>query len=124
MPVTVLAMEVVCEQSGHVLTPMGPNTCITPGVIAGGPGPMVYPIAGSSSSLNPGTNKVLQGGKPTLNAKSYVKTCSGNQPGTLKDIVSFTTAGRSFPFPIPAVTVHFEGAPIAITGNPGMGNCM
>ena len=122
MGVTVLAMDIVCEDSGHKVVPMAPNMCITP--CAPSPLPMPYPITGSSSSLAPGTKKVEQAGKPCLNAKGNVKSCNGNQAGTQKDIVSFKTGSKSFPFPVPAITVHFEGAPIAITGNPGMGNCM
>ena len=37
MGVTVLNMDVVCEDSGHQVVPCGPNTCITPGVVAGAP---------------------------------------------------------------------------------------
>lgn len=124
MPVTVFMMDIVCEDSGHGVVPMAPNVCITPGVVAGAPGPIPYPITGSSSNLKPGTKKVLERGKLTLNAKCYVEKCNGNQAGSQKDIVSFKTGNKSFPFPVPAVTVHFEGAPIAITGTPGMGNCM
>mgnify|MGYP001828138346 CR=1 FL=1 len=65
---------------------------------------------------------VKQKGKKTLNAKSKVKSCNGNQPGSQKDITTFQTGKKSWPLPVPAVTVHFEGMPIAITGNPGFGN--
>lgn len=33
-----------------------------------------------------------------------------------------TTSGNVWPFPGPALTEHFEGAPVAVTGNPGRGN--
>jgi hypothetical protein len=124
MGVTVLNMDIVCEDSGHQVVPCGPNTCITPGVVAGAPGPIPYPITASSASLDPGTSKTKQAGKKALNAKSKVKSCNGNQPGSQKDITTFQTGKKSWPLPVPAVTVHFEGAPIAITGTPGFGNSM
>ncbi len=124
MGVTVLNMDIVCEDSGHQVVPCGPNTCITPGVAAGAPGPIPYPITASSSSLDPGTNKTKQSGKKTLNCDAKVKSCSGNEPGTQKDITTFQTSKKSWPMPVPAVTVHFEGTPIAVTGTPGMGNSM
>ncbi|HJL19807.1 MAG TPA: DUF4150 domain-containing protein [Sandaracinaceae bacterium LLY-WYZ-13_1] len=124
MGVTALTMDIVCEDSGHQVVPMAPNFCITPGAAAGAPAPLPYPITASSSKLAPGTNKVKQKGKKTLNAKSKVKSCNGNQPGSQKDVSTFQTGKKSWPFPVPAVTVHFEGMPIAITGNPGMGNSM
>lgn len=122
MGVTVLNMNIVCEDSGHNVVQMVPCVCITPGVIAGGPGPLPYPIVATSGTLSPGTDKVKQAGGKTMNSKAKVKDLSGNEAGTQKDIVSFKTKGTSWPFPVPAVTVHFEGTPIAITGNPGMGN--
>lgn len=124
MAVTALNMNIVCEESGHKVVPNGPNTCITPGVAAGAPGPMVYVLTASSSTLKKGTDKTDTGGKKILNAKGKVKSCNGNEPGTQKDIVSFKTTSTSFPFPIPCITIHFEGAPVSITGNTGMGNSM
>lgn len=124
MGVTVLNMDIVCEDSSHTVVPCAPNTCITPGVVAGAPGPIPYPITATSSSLAPGTSKTKQNGKKTLNADGKVKSCSGNEPGTQKDITSFVTSKKSWPLPLPAVTVHFEGSPIAITGTPGFGNDM
>lgn len=124
MGVTVLNMDIVCEDSGHQVVPMAPNFCITPGAAAGAPAPLPYPITARSTELDPGTEKTKQGKGKTLNAKSKVKSCKGNEPGSQKDVSTFQTSKKSWPFPVPAVTVHFEGAPIAITGNPGMGNSM
>jgi len=124
MGVTVLNMDIVCEDSGHNVVPCAPNMCITPGAAAGAPAPLPYPITASSSSLDPGTSKTKQAGKKILNAKSKVKSCSGNEAGSQKDVSSFVTGKKSWPLPVPAVTVHFEGAPVSITGNPGMGNDM
>lgn len=122
MGVTVLNMDIACEDSGHQVVPMAPNMCITPGAAAGAPAPLPYPIVADSAKLDPGTDKVAQGGKKTLNAKSKVKSLKGNEPGSQKDITTMQVSKKSWPFPVPAVTVHFEGAPIAVTGNPGMSN--
>lgn len=122
MGVTAMAMDVVSEDSGHQVVPMAPNMCITPA--APSPLPMPYPITGSSSSLDPGTERVKIGGKKVLNAKGKVKKVSGNEAGTQKDITSFQTGGHAWPLPVPCVTVHFEGAPVSVTGNPGFGNSM
>ena len=120
--VTVLNMDVVCEDSGHNVVPMAPNMCITP--CAPSPLPMPYPITGTSSNLDPGTDKTEIKGKKALNCKGKVKKINGNQAGTQKDITTFQTTGHAWPLPVPAVTVHFEGGPVTITGNPGFGNSM
>jgi hypothetical protein len=120
MSVTVMAMDVVCEDSGHQVVPCAPNVCITPA--APSPLPLPYPITGSSANLDPGTEKVKIGNKKVLNAAGKVKEVHGNEAGTQKDILSMTTGGHAWPLPVPAVTVHFEGQPVTITGNPGFGN--
>lgn len=122
MSVTAMAMDVASEGSGHTVVPMAPNMCITPA--APSPLPMPYPITGSTSQLDPGTEKTKVGGKKVLNAKCKVKKVSGNEPGTQKDVVSFQTGGHAWPLPVPAVLVLFEGSPVTITGNPGFGNSM
>jgi hypothetical protein len=122
MSVTALKMDVVCEDSGHQVTPLAPNMCITPA--APSPLPLPYPITGSSSSLDPGTEKTKINGKKVLNSKCKVKKMNGNEAGTQKDIITFQTGGHAFPLPVPAVVVLFEGAPVTITGNPGFGNTM
>jgi len=124
MGVTVLAMDLIHDGSSHKMAPMGPNFCITPGAAAGAPAPLPYPITQPTVKTSSGTSKTKEGGNKTLNAKAKVKACTGDQPGSQKDVSSFTTAKKSMPFPIPAVTVHFEGMVACITGNPGMGNCM
>lgn len=120
MGVTVLNMDIVCEDSSHQVVQMAPCMCITP--CAPSPVPMPYPVIADSGKLAKGTSKVKQKGKKTMNAKGKVKTLSGNEAGTQKDIVSFKTKGTTWALPVPAVTVHFEGAPISITGTPGMTN--
>jgi hypothetical protein len=120
MGVTAMGMDVVSEDSGHQVVPLAPNMCITPA--APSPLPLPYPITGSSSSLDPGTEKTQIGGKKVMNAACKVKEMHGNEAGTQKDIITFTTGGHAWPLPVPAVTIHFEGQPVTITGNPGFGN--
>lgn len=122
MSVTAMAMDVVTEKSSHVVAPMAPNMSITP--CAPSPLPMPYPITGTSSKLDPGCKKVKIKGKKTMNFKGKVKKVNGNQPGTQKDISTMQTAGHAWAFPVPAVNIHFEGGPVTITGNPGLGNSM
>jgi hypothetical protein len=116
----VMSLQAVSESSVHNAVPMGPNVCITPA--APSPLPIPYPITGTSSQLDPGTEKTTLEGKKILNAKGEIKKVMGNEPGTQKDISTFTTGGHAWPFPIPAVTSHCEGVPFAVTGNTGMGN--
>lgn len=120
MGVTVLNMDIVSEKSKHQVVQMAPCMCITP--CAPSPIPMPYPIIADSGKLKAKTKKVKELGKPTMNGKGSVKTLSGNEPGTQKDIVSMKTKGTTWAIPVPAVTVHFEGVPISITGTPGMTN--
>lgn len=122
MSVTALKRDVVCQDSGHNVVPMAPNMCITPA--APSPLPLPYPITGSSSQLDPGTEKTKISGKKVLNAKCKIKKISGDEAGTQKDVSTFTTGGHAWPLPLPAVMVLFEGAPVSITGNPGFGNSM
>jgi hypothetical protein len=120
MGVTALGMDVACEASGHQVVPCAPNVCITPA--APSPLPLPYPLMGTTSKLDPGTEKTMIGGKKVLNADSKVKQVNGNEPGTQKDIVTFTNADHAWPLPVPAVTVQFEGSVVTITGNPGFLN--
>jgi hypothetical protein len=92
MSVTVFHSDVACEDSGHMVSPVAPNMCITPA--APSPLPLPYPIMGSSSSLDPGTEKTKISGKKVLNAKCKIKKISGDEAGTQKDVSTFTT-GRS-----------------------------
>jgi hypothetical protein len=119
MGTTAMSMDIVTEDSGHQVVPMAPNMCITP--CAPSPLPMPYPITGSSSQLDPGTEKTQEAGKKILNTDGKVKKMSGDEPGTQKDITTFTTGGHAWAIPV-AVTVLFEGSPVVITGNPGFGN--
>jgi hypothetical protein len=112
-------MNVICEASGHQVTPLAPNMCITP--CAPSPIPMPYPLMGSSSSLDPGTSKVKIEDKKCMNTDGCVKSVSGNEAGTQKDIITMKTDGKAF-IKVGAPTVFFEGSQIGITGSMGFAN--
>ena len=120
MPVVAMAMDVVCEDSSHQVTPLAPNVCITPA--APSPLPIPYPIMGSTSQLDPGTEKTKIANKKVHNAASKVARMSGNEAGTNKDITTGTNMGKAWAMPVPAVTIQFEGKPVTITANPGFGD--
>jgi len=118
-----MGLDLVCEESAHTVVPLAPNVCFTPAAPA--PLPMPYPITGSSSSLDPGTDKTKVGGKKVSNAAAKVARMSGNEPGmaATRDItVPGVNMGKAWALPVPAITVHFEGKPVTVTGNMGFGN--
>ena len=121
MGTTAMAMDIVTEDSGHQVTPLAPNMCITPA--APSPLPMPYPVMGSSTSLDPGTEKTQEAGKKIMNSGGKVKQVNGNEAGVQKDITTMTTSGHAWALPV-AVTVLFEGQPVIITANPGFANSM
>lgn len=121
MPLTAVNMEVASENSTHQVPPMAPNVCITPA--APSPLPMPYPIIGDTGQLATGTENTKIKGKKILNLKGKTKMCSGNEAGTQKDIITFTTRGKAWAL-VGAPVVMFEGAMVVITGSPGFGNTM
>ncbi len=120
MSTTALGMETVGEASSHTVTPMAPNMCITPA--APSPLPMPYPLMGTSSQLAEGTSNTQVENKKALTSDGKIKQVNGNEPGTQKDIITFTTSGKAFSLPVPAMQIHLEGAPTAVTGNMGFAN--
>jgi len=116
-----MAMDIVSEASGHQVVPLAPNVCITPA--APSPLPLPYPLMGSSSQLDPGTEKTKEADKMIMNTAGKVKQVHGNEAGTQKDIITMQTGGHAWALPL-AVTVQFEGKPVVITGNPAFLNSM
>jgi hypothetical protein len=121
MGVTALGMDVCCEASGHQVTPIMPNVCITPA--APSPLPIPYPIMGTTSSLDPGCEDTRIEGKKSMSTKSEVAAVHGNEAGTQKDIITGKTGGKAWAV-LGAPTVFFEGGLLVITGMPGFGNTM
>ena len=121
MSVTALNMDAACENSNHVVTPLAPNVCTTPA--APSPLPIPYPIMGTTSQLDPGCEDTKIEGKKSMSTNSKVAAVHGDEPGTLKDIITFTTGGKAWAI-LGAPTVFFEGGMLVITGMPGFGNTM
>ncbi|AKF86415.1 DUF4150 domain-containing protein [Myxococcus sp. MISCRS1] len=123
MSVTALGMTVVGEKSKHTVVPMAPNMCHTPA--APSPLPMPYPITGDSGSLSVKCSNIEIESKHVHSSFCKTGNMKGNEPGVAltKDItVAGVNRGVAWGLPVPAVTVHFEGKPVCVTGNVGFGD--
>jgi Domain of unknown function (DUF4150) len=113
--VQALDMDIVTEKSGHSVVGMAVSVCLTPAAPA--PLPMPYPLTASVSegiADSPLRTKVAGSNCATIG--SVLKTCHGNEPGTLKEVVSLNTSGPVAPI-TGAFTVLIELGPAAITGS-------
>ena len=95
--VQALDMDVVTEKSGHSVVGMAVSVCLTPAAPA--PLPIPYPLTATVS------DKIQDS-----------QLCHGNEPGTLKEVVSLNTTG---PCPVltGAFTVLIELGPAGFTGS-------
>ncbi|HEX2671612.1 MAG TPA: PAAR-like domain-containing protein, partial [Polyangiaceae bacterium] len=101
--VTATGMDLVTEKSGHQATGMAVSVCITPA--APSPLPIPYPTMGSvAEGIVDPPMRTKAGGAPIMTVGSCMKACHGNEPGTLKEVVSLNTGGPCFPI-MGAVTV-------------------
>lgn len=123
MSVVANKREVAGESTGHKVIYMNPSVCITPA--APSPLPMPYPILtpAGTGSLDGDTRKVKIGGKPAFNVKSVVASCTGNEPGSQKEVVSHKTSSSAFIID-GSPSVKMEGESVVYTGSSGMGNQM
>src|SRR5262249_46963105 len=88
--VTALDMDVVTENSGHPVSPLAPSVCTTPAAPA--PVPVPYPVAGTSAAGVIGApSRTRINGAKVGSVGGCVAAVHGNEPGTLKEIVSMTT---------------------------------
>ena len=118
--VTAVMMDVVTEKSGHTMTPLAVSVCITPA--APSPLPIPYPVTASSGEgITDPAMRTKVGGAPVATVGSCLKACHGNEPGTLKEVVSFNTGGPSF-LVMGAPVVLCELGMMGITGSPGFHN--
>lgn len=83
-------LSVVHKSSGGI-TPCFPDVCKTP--TPGGPVPIPYPNIAKSSDTDKAAKKVTCDGKPVALKTSNFKTSVGDEPGTVKGIVSSKTKG-------------------------------
>jgi Domain of unknown function (DUF4150) len=123
MPVIANFMEMAGESTGHSIIYMAPSVCITPA--APSPIPIPYPIVtpAQMGNLDDDAQKVMIGGKPVFRLYSLVASCTGNEPGTQKEVVSLQTSSKAFPM-TGSPNVKCEGSPVIFTGSQGMGNKM
>ena len=115
--------EVAGESTGHNVVYMNPSVCITPA--APSPLPMPYPIMTPSGTgtLDDDARKVKIGGKPVFHVGSEISSCTGNEPGTQKEVVSLKTSSACFIID-GSPNVKVEGSSVVYTGSSGMGNRM
>jgi RHS repeat-associated protein len=118
--VTAVMMDVITEKSGHVVTPMAVSVCLTPAAPA--PLPTPYPVIGSSSDgiIDPPMRTKINGAAIGT-VGSCIKDCHGNEPGTLKEVVSLNTTGPCFII-MGAPIVLCELGMMGITGSPCISN--
>jgi hypothetical protein len=118
--VTAVNMDIVTDKSGHAFTPMAVSACITP--MAPAPAPIPYPVTGTSTEgvVDECLRTKVNGGK-CMTVGSVFKACHGNEPGTLKEVVSLNTGGPCFAV-MGAPTVFIELGMASITGSPGFLN--
>ena len=120
--VTAVKTDVVTKNSGHQCTGMAVSVCITPGVVAGAPGPIPYPTMGTvSEGIGDPAMRTKIKGQVVMTVGSVMSKCHGNEPGTLKETMSFNTAGPCFPV-MGAPVVIVELGMIGITGSIGQMN--
>jgi hypothetical protein len=122
MGVTAVMMDCITEKSGHTMVPLGPSVCTTPA--APSPIPVPYPVMASSAEgvKDPPVRTKMNGAK-IITVGSCFSACHGNEPGTLKEVVSATTGGPSFII-MGAPIVLVELGMMGITGSPGFHNKM
>ena len=90
--VTALSQEVITEKSGHVIAPVGVSVCMTPA--APSPVPIPYPVVSSSvEGIVDAPMRTKINGARIATVGSCTRSCHGNEPGTLKEVVSANTAG-------------------------------
>jgi hypothetical protein len=93
--VTAVMMDVITEKSGHQLVPNAVSVCTTPA--APSPLPIPYPVVASvGEGITDPPMRTKVNGCPIATTGSVLKTCHGNEPGTLKEVVSLNTTGPCF----------------------------
>jgi Toxin PAAR-like domain len=118
--VTAVCMDTITKKSNHVMTPCAVSVCTTPA--APSPLPIPYPVvANVSEGIVDPPMRTKFDGAIICTVGSCVKKCHGNEPGTLKEVVSLNTAGPCF-IVMGAPVVFVELGMVGITGSPGFMN--
>jgi uncharacterized Zn-binding protein involved in type VI secretion len=121
MSVTANFLDIAGNATGHTVVYMAPSVCITPA--APSPMPMPYPIMTPTGTkqTKDHTGTVELNGQPVVCVGSLIASCTGNEPGTQKEIVSLNTSGAGFILQ-GSPDVKFNGSAVAYTTSQGMGN--
>ena len=95
MGVTAVMMDCITEKSGHTMTPLAVSLCTTPA--APSPLPIPYPpVANAAEGAKDPPSRTKMGGAKIITVGACFKACHGNEPGTMKEVVSANTGGASF----------------------------
>src|SRR5580658_1303961 len=113
--VQALDMDVVTEKSNHQVVGMAVSVCLTPAAPA--PLPIPYPtVAMVTDGISDSPLRTKVSGTNCATIGSVLKLCDGNEPGTLKEVVSLNNTGPCAPL-TGAFTVLIELGPAAFTGS-------
>ncbi|WP_437721214.1 PAAR-like domain-containing protein [Sorangium sp. So ce861] len=120
MSITACGVDCITAGSGHQMVPLAASVCTTPA--APSPVPVPYPVfASSAGGIKNAPVRTKMGGAKILTVGGSFKACHGNEPGTLKEVVSLNTGGPSF-IVMGAPIVFVELGMVGITGSPGFLN--
>ena len=120
MSVTAVMMDCITEASGHTMTPCAVSVCTTPA--APSPLPIPYPVTASAAEgSKDAPSRTKMGGAKIITVGACFTACHGNEPGTLKEVVSLNTGGPAF-IVMGAPIVLVELGMVGITGSPGFLN--
>ncbi|WP_437765826.1 PAAR-like domain-containing protein [Sorangium sp. So ce281] len=120
MSITACMMDCITARSGHQMVPLAVSVCTTPA--APSPIPVPYPVfASSAEGIKNAPVRTKMGGAKILTVGSSFKACHGNEPGTMKEVVSLNTGGPSF-IVMGAPVVFVELGMVGTTGSPGFLN--
>src|SRR5512145_233969 len=94
--VTSCAADNITKKSGHSCVGMAVSVSTTPA--APSPLPIPYPLTGTvSEGVADAPMRTKIQGAPILTVGGVMSKCHGNEPGTLKEVVSLNTTGPCFP---------------------------
>ncbi len=120
MGVKTVMMDAITEKSGHQMTPCAVSVCTTPA--APSPIPVPYPVTASAAEgSKDAPSRTKMGGAKIITVGACFKACHGNEPGTMKEVVSLNTGGPAF-IVMGAPIVFVELGMCGITGSPGFLN--
>jgi RHS repeat-associated protein len=118
--VTAYFLDTITEKSAHSQIGLAVSVCLTPAAPA--PLPIPYPTFGNTVEgiTDPCMRTKIEGSK-ILTVGGCMSKCHGNEPGTLREIVSLNITGPCFPW-LGAPLILIELGMAGITGSLGQMN--